>query len=89
MKHTGFRSTLALLMLFLVFPFAASAQLMVIGNDEKVTWDDAGKQVFMGPGKDTVSIVRHLRSRIAADHHQPAAHQLDLRPTHEPGHHPG
>jgi DNA-binding beta-propeller fold protein YncE len=44
-------------MLFLVFPWAASAQLMVIGNDEKVTWDDAGKQIFMGPGKDTVSIV--------------------------------
>jgi len=57
MKHTGVRSTLAFLMLFLVFPLAASAQLMVIGNDEKVTWDDAGKQIFMAPGKDTVSIV--------------------------------
>jgi DNA-binding beta-propeller fold protein YncE len=44
-------------MLFLVFPLAASAQLMVIGNDEKVTWDDAGRQIFMAPGKDTVSIV--------------------------------
>jgi DNA-binding beta-propeller fold protein YncE len=44
-------------MLFLVFPLAASAQLMVIGNDEKVTWDAAGRQIFMAPGKDTVSIV--------------------------------
>jgi hypothetical protein len=57
MKHTGVRSTLALLMLFLVFPLAASAQFIIIGNDQKVTWDDAGKQSLWGPGKDTVSIV--------------------------------
>jgi DNA-binding beta-propeller fold protein YncE len=57
MKYTGILSTLALLMLLLVFPLAASGQLMIIGNDEKVTWDDAGKLVLMGPGKDTVSIV--------------------------------
>ena len=57
MNHTGVRSTLALLMLLLVFPLAASAQLMIIGNDEKVMWDDAGKLVVMAPGKDTVSIV--------------------------------
>jgi len=57
MKHTAIRSTLVLLLLLLVFPLAASAQLMVIGNDEKVTWDDAGKLILMGPGKDTVSIV--------------------------------
>jgi DNA-binding beta-propeller fold protein YncE len=44
-------------MLFLVFPLAASAQLMIIGNDEKVTWDDAGKAVITSSGKDTVSIV--------------------------------
>jgi len=57
MNHTGVRSTLALLMLLLVFPLAASAQFMIIGNDEKVMWDDAGKLVVMAPGKDTVSIV--------------------------------
>ena len=51
MKHTGVRSTLAFLMLFLVFPLAASAQLMIIGNDEKVTWDDAGKQSLMAPAR--------------------------------------
>jgi DNA-binding beta-propeller fold protein YncE len=44
-------------MLLLVFPLAASAQLMIIGNDEKAMWDDAGKTVVMAPGKDTVSIV--------------------------------
>jgi hypothetical protein len=37
MKRTGVRSTLAFLLLVLVFPLAASAQLMIIGNDEKVT----------------------------------------------------
>ncbi|MGZ3534743.1 MAG: beta-propeller fold lactonase family protein [Thermodesulfobacteriota bacterium] len=57
MKRTGVRSIFVFLMLLVVFPLAASAQLMIIGNDEKVTWDDAGKLVLMGPGKDTVSIV--------------------------------
>jgi DNA-binding beta-propeller fold protein YncE len=33
------------------------AELMIVGNDEKITWDDAGKPVFLPPGKDTVSIV--------------------------------
>jgi DNA-binding beta-propeller fold protein YncE len=35
----------------------AAAQLMIVGNDEKVSWDDAGKVVLLPPGKDTVSIV--------------------------------
>jgi len=30
---------------------------MVVGIDEKVTWDDAGKVVLQAPGKDVVSIV--------------------------------
>src|SRR5207247_2259645 len=38
-------------------PRQAPAQLMLVGNDEKVTWDDAGKPVFLPPGKDTVSVV--------------------------------
>jgi len=57
MKHTRVRLTIAILMLLLVFPLAASAQLMIIGNDEKATWDDAGKLVLTAPGKDTVSVV--------------------------------
>ena len=57
MKHYRIRFTIAILMLLLVFPLAANAQLMIIGNDEKATWDDAGKVVLTAPGKDTVSIV--------------------------------
>lgn len=57
MKRTEVRSTLALLMLLLVIPSAASAQRMIIGNDEKVIFDDAGNRMLIGPGKDTVSIV--------------------------------
>jgi DNA-binding beta-propeller fold protein YncE len=32
-------------------------ELMVVGNDQKVTWDESGKVVFSAPGRDTVSIV--------------------------------
>jgi YVTN family beta-propeller protein len=46
-----------LLVALALAPAPAQAQLMIIGNDEKVGWDDAGKQVFRAPGKDTVSIV--------------------------------
>ena len=32
-------------------------ELMIVGNDQKVTWDESGKVVFSAPGRDTVSIV--------------------------------
>lgn len=35
----------------------AAAQTMIIGIDEKVTWDAKGKQLFTAPGKDSVSVV--------------------------------
>jgi DNA-binding beta-propeller fold protein YncE len=35
---------------------AAQAQFMVSGNDEKVWWDDTGKQLNQAPGKDTIGI---------------------------------
>lgn len=57
MKRIGIRSMLAVLMLLPVFPLAASAQFMIIGNDEKVIFDDAGVVRFFAPGKDAVSIV--------------------------------
>jgi DNA-binding beta-propeller fold protein YncE len=41
----------------LCLPAAAQAELMIVGNDQKVTWDEAGKPVFSAPGGDTVSIV--------------------------------
>jgi DNA-binding beta-propeller fold protein YncE len=44
-----------LTLLVLVGP--ACAEVMIIGNDEKVGWDDTGKTVFGAPGKDTVTIV--------------------------------
>jgi DNA-binding beta-propeller fold protein YncE len=36
-----------------------AAELMIVGNDEKVNWnaDEGGKQINSPPGKDTVSIV--------------------------------
>lgn len=35
----------------------AHAQRMIVGNDEKVSWDDAGKLHNLPAGKDTVTIV--------------------------------
>ena len=40
-----------------LWPIAASAQFLVVGNDEKVSWDDKGAVVIAPPGKDTVTIV--------------------------------
>src|SRR5712671_5214106 len=34
----------------------ARAQLLITGNDEKVSFDETGKTVTHPPGKDTVSI---------------------------------
>jgi DNA-binding beta-propeller fold protein YncE len=38
-------------------PSPGKRELMVVGNDEKVGFSDAGTFVFSAPGKDTVSIV--------------------------------
>jgi hypothetical protein len=35
----------------------ACAQLLITGNDEKVSFDETGKTVTHPPGKDTVSII--------------------------------
>jgi hypothetical protein len=35
----------------------ARAQLLITGNDEKVSFDGSGKTVTHPPGKDTVSII--------------------------------
>lgn len=48
---------LALFVLLLVMVPPASAELMIIGNDDKVGWDSAGKLTLKAPGKDTVTIV--------------------------------
>jgi DNA-binding beta-propeller fold protein YncE len=36
---------------------ARAAPFMIVGNDEKILWDDAGKPVLSLPGKDSVLIV--------------------------------
>ena len=56
-KRSVVSLTLVLVMAVVLRPYAAHAQLMIIGNDEKVTWDDAGKLVTMAPGKDSVVVV--------------------------------
>ncbi len=45
------------LFLLAACPLAAQADLMVIGNDEKVVFDADGNRKFVAPGKDTISIV--------------------------------
>jgi DNA-binding beta-propeller fold protein YncE len=37
--------------------FACGAPLMIVGNDEKLLWDNQGKAVLSPPGKDSVLIV--------------------------------
>ena len=32
-------------------------ELMIVGNDNKVTWDAAGKQMFVAPGRDSILVV--------------------------------
>src|SRR5216684_543460 len=39
------------------FTLAHAAPLMIVGNDEKLLWDDNGKPVLSPPGKDSVLIV--------------------------------
>jgi DNA-binding beta-propeller fold protein YncE len=41
----------------IALPRLAGAELMIIGNDQKVSWDDAGKPVLAAPGEDSISIV--------------------------------
>src|SRR5215213_4516178 len=36
---------------------ASGAPFMIVGNDEKVTWDDEGKLVLSPPGRDSVVIL--------------------------------
>jgi DNA-binding beta-propeller fold protein YncE len=38
-------------------PSPGRAELMIVGNDEKVVFDAEGNRQFVAPGKDTVSIV--------------------------------
>ena len=50
---------IAFLLLTLTGPLASSARadLMIIGNDEKVTFDAEGNRAFVAPGKDSIVVV--------------------------------
>jgi DNA-binding beta-propeller fold protein YncE len=55
---TGPRRALSVLLSVLWLAAApAAAQTMIVGIDEKVTWDAKGKQLFVAPGKDAVVVV--------------------------------
>ncbi len=56
-KHRWNRVAVLLALMLATFPCVAAAQLMIVGNDEKFSIDDAGKVVFGPAGKDTISIV--------------------------------
>src|SRR5437773_12360062 len=51
------RLLLVLVTALAAWPPAALADLMVVGNDEKVVFDAEGNRTFVAPGKDTISIV--------------------------------
>ena len=34
-----------------------SAQILLVGNDEKQGWDESGKPIFREPGKDTLTVI--------------------------------
>src|SRR5437667_4251888 len=51
------RLLLVLVTALAAWPPAALADLMVIGNDEKVVFDAEGNRTFVAPGKDTISLV--------------------------------
>ena len=58
-------------------PTLAQAQYLVIGDDNKLHWDDAGKPVFTEPGKDEVVIVDIKKPRRAEDRRVLALDQHD------------
>ena len=38
-------------------PTPGKRELMLVANDQKILWDDAGKPIMMAPGKDNVLVV--------------------------------
>ena len=69
------------------FSLAHAAPLMVVGNDEKVLWDDEGKPVLSPAGKDSVLIVDLANPedpKIVAN--LPLKNSVDPRCCRRPGH---
>jgi DNA-binding beta-propeller fold protein YncE len=55
-RRNSCRAALVAFAVFVPAIPAGQAQFMVVGNDEKTWWDDAGKQINKAPGKDTIGI---------------------------------
>jgi hypothetical protein len=47
----------AIVFAVMYFQLASAAPLMIVGNDEKLLWDDDGKRVLFPAGKDSVMIL--------------------------------
>ncbi len=56
-RNTKLLALAGLVWLWFGLSAAAHAQFLVIGEDNKLYWDDTGKTVFTEPGKDEVLIV--------------------------------
>ena len=54
---TFLRLLVVLTLALTAWPRPALADLMIIGNDEKVVFDAEGNRSFVAPGKDTISVV--------------------------------
>jgi DNA-binding beta-propeller fold protein YncE len=50
------RAALAALAALMPIVAAAQAQILIVGNDEKIWWDESGKAINQAPGKDTIDI---------------------------------
>ena len=50
-------STLPLALVLIVLVLPAAADLMIVGNDQKVVFDAEGNRSFVAPGKDTIVVV--------------------------------
>jgi hypothetical protein len=61
-----------------------AAPLLIVGNDEKLLWDDQGKPIVSPAGKDSVVNPRSRRSGKPEDRRQPAAEELDRRSAGQP-----
>jgi len=46
---------------------AHAAPFMIVGNDEKLLWDDDGKRVLFPAGKDSVVILQHVPTAMNRD----------------------
>src|SRR3954462_2949079 len=56
-RSVGISLAAAILLCSSSLDLAYAKPFMIVGNDEKVWWDDDGKTVLSAPGKDSVLIV--------------------------------